>query len=184
MSIPKKKLLMNSFFTSKFNYCPHTWMCQNRTMNNKISRLQERCLRIVYSDKTSSFEKLLEKDGSAAMHTKNLQTLVTEMFKIYKNLSPAIITDLFHVRQNDYNLRRDSNFALTWFSSGAFTAYFLSVFSIGISIGMFLYIFFSCMYTQIFFFFFISYIFKCQRALTLDLGYRKPPRCVGAISQI
>ena len=60
MSIPKRKLLMNSFFTSPFNYCPLTWMCHSRTMNNKINRLHERYLRIVYSDKTSSFEKLLE----------------------------------------------------------------------------------------------------------------------------
>ena len=59
MSIPKRELLMNSFFTSQFNYCRLTWMCHSRTMNNKINRLRERCLRIVYSDNTSSFEKLL-----------------------------------------------------------------------------------------------------------------------------
>ena len=81
-------------------------------MNNKINRLYERCFRIVHSDKTSSFEKLLEKDGSVTIHTRNLQTLATEMFKVYKNLSPAIIADLFHVRQNNYNLRHDSYFAI------------------------------------------------------------------------
>ena len=81
-------------------------------MNNKINRLHKRCLRIVHSDKTSSFEKLLEKDGSVTIHTRNLQTLATEMFKVYKNLSPAIIADLFHVRQNNYNLRHDSYFAI------------------------------------------------------------------------
>ena len=105
MRKPKSKLLMNSFFTSQFNYCPLTWMCRRRTVNNKINRLHERCLRIVYSDKTSSSEKLLEKDGSFTLHTRNSQTLETEMFKVYKNLSPAIIANLFHVRQNNYNLR-------------------------------------------------------------------------------
>ena len=112
MSIPKRKLLMNSFFTSQFNYCTLTWMCHSRTMNNKINRLHERCLRIIYSDKTSSFEKLLEKDGSVTIHTRNLQTLATEMFKVYKNLSPAIIADIFHIRQNNYNLRHDSYLAI------------------------------------------------------------------------
>ena len=34
------------------------------------------------------------------------------MFKVYKNLSPAIIADLFHVRQNKYNLRHGSYFAI------------------------------------------------------------------------
>ena len=55
MSIPKRKLLMNSFLTSQFNYRPLTWMCHSRKLNNKINCLHERCLRIVYSDKTSSF---------------------------------------------------------------------------------------------------------------------------------
>ena len=112
MSIPKRKLLMNSFFTSQFNYCPLTWMCHSRTMTNKIYHLHEKCLPIVYSDKTSSFEKLLEKDGSVTIHTRNLQTLATEMFKVYKNLSPAITADLFHVWQKNYNLRHDSYYAL------------------------------------------------------------------------
>ena len=87
-------------------------MCHSRTMNNRINRLHERCLRIVLSDKTSSFEKMLEKDRSITMHTRKLKTLATEMFKVYKNLSPAIIADLFHVRQNNYNLRHDSYFAI------------------------------------------------------------------------
>ena len=51
-SISKRKMLMNPFFTSQFNYCSLTWMCHSRTMNNKINRLHERCLRIVHSDKT------------------------------------------------------------------------------------------------------------------------------------
>ena len=104
--------MMKSFFTSQFNYCPLTWMRHSRTTNNKINCLHERCLRIVYSDRRSSFEKLLEKDGSATIYTRNLQTLATEMFKVYKNLSPAIIADFFHIRQNNYNLRNDFYFAL------------------------------------------------------------------------
>ena len=87
-------------------------MCHSRTMNNKINRLHERCLRIVYSDKTSSFENLLERDGSVTIHTRNLQTLATETFKVYKNLSPATIADLFHVWQKICNLRHDSYFAI------------------------------------------------------------------------
>ena len=38
MSVPKRKLLMNYFFTSQLNYCPLTWMCHSRTINNKINR--------------------------------------------------------------------------------------------------------------------------------------------------
>ena len=72
--------------------------------------MHERCLRIVHSDRTSTFEKLLEKDGSVTIHTKNLQTRAMEM--VDKNLSPTIIADLFHIRQNNYNLRYGSYFAI------------------------------------------------------------------------
>ena len=54
MNLTKRKLLMNSFFRSQFNYCPLVWMCHNRTINNKINRLHERCLHIVYNDNKSS----------------------------------------------------------------------------------------------------------------------------------
>ena len=36
---------------SQFNYCPFLiWMFHSRTLHNKINRLHERALRIVYSD--------------------------------------------------------------------------------------------------------------------------------------
>ena len=49
---------MNLFFTSQFNefilHCPIIWMCNSKTVNNKINKLHERCLRIVYNEKKSS----------------------------------------------------------------------------------------------------------------------------------
>ena len=42
--IPKRTLLMNSFFISQFNYCCLVWMCHSRLMNNKITRLQKNFL--------------------------------------------------------------------------------------------------------------------------------------------
>ena len=75
---------MNAFFKSQFSYC-----CAN---NGKINRLRERCLRIIYSDKYSTFETLLEKDGSVSVHSRNLQILATEMYKIKNDLSPLIVT--------------------------------------------------------------------------------------------
>ena len=105
MSIPNRKLLINSFFISQFNYCPLVWMCHSRLMNNKINRLHEKCLRIVYSDKTSSFEELLDKDGSVILHKRNLKVFATDMFKIYWNLSPNIVAETFRTYRNNYNLR-------------------------------------------------------------------------------
>ena len=76
----KRRILMNSFFRSQFNYCPLIWMSHSRTNNRKINRLHERCLRIMYYDKQSSFIKLLEKVNSVSIHQRNLQILAIEMF--------------------------------------------------------------------------------------------------------
>ena len=54
-------------------------MCHSRLMSNKINRLHEKCLRGVCSDKTLSFEELLNKDRSVTIHTRNLQVSATEI---------------------------------------------------------------------------------------------------------
>ena len=37
IDLNKKRLLVNAFFLSRFNYCPLVRMCLNRTINNKIN---------------------------------------------------------------------------------------------------------------------------------------------------
>ena len=66
----KLSLLIRTFVTSQFQYCPLVWMYHSRKMNNKINRLHERALRIAYKDYASSFVSLLEKDGSVTIHRK------------------------------------------------------------------------------------------------------------------
>ena len=56
----KRSILMNSCFRSQFNYCFLVWMFHSRTINNKIKHLYKRYLRVVDSEKTSFFEKVLE----------------------------------------------------------------------------------------------------------------------------
>ena len=75
MPLYKKKMVMNSFFNAKFNYCPLIWILCSRKNNNKIKHPHERCLRLIYSDKKSSHENLLEKDNSVSIHHKNNSTL-------------------------------------------------------------------------------------------------------------
>ena len=45
-----RKTLMKSFIDSQFNYCPLIWIQHTRSLNNKINKLQEGSLRIVYED--------------------------------------------------------------------------------------------------------------------------------------
>ena len=55
INIGKERILMNSLFKSQFDYCPLIWMCHSRRNNRKINRLNERCSKILYNDKQSSF---------------------------------------------------------------------------------------------------------------------------------
>ena len=81
----KKRILMNAFFNSRFNY----WMRHNRTTNRKVNRLHERCLRIIYNGEHSSFEELLEEDDFVATDNKNIEYLAVS--KIYLSIKIVIL---------------------------------------------------------------------------------------------
>ena len=112
MSLSTKRTLMNAFFNSQFNYCPLIWMCHSRENTNKINRLHERCLRIIYNDKRSSFNALLEKEGFVSIHERNIKILATGMFKVSKNIAPPQMHEIFKLKdQPQYNLRFNSLFS-------------------------------------------------------------------------
>ena len=103
---------MNAFFRSQFSYCPLVWMCHSRTLNDKINRLHERCLRIVYNDKLSSFQNLLDQDRSVSVNTRSLHTLAIEMYKVSKSIAPKIFADIFSCNsRGNYDLRYQSEFS-------------------------------------------------------------------------
>ena len=113
MDFSKKRKLVNAFFLSQFNYCPLVWMCHNHTVNNQINRLHERCLRLTYNDRQSSYDASLKRDGSVSIYHRNIRTLAIEMFKVLKGLSPAVFNETFPVKQvKKYNLRHTSDFSV------------------------------------------------------------------------
>ena len=62
-----------------------------RTLNNKINRIHERSLQVVYNDKKVTFKELLDKGKAVIMHTRNLQMLLTEKFKVKIVESPSVM---------------------------------------------------------------------------------------------
>ena len=97
---------MKTFIEYQFNYCPLIWMFHSRIINNKINRLHERDLRIVYSDFKSSFESLFMKDNSFSVHERNIQSLAIEIYKFLNGLSPSFLNKVFRKNiSNSHNLR-------------------------------------------------------------------------------
>ena len=106
----KLRILMKAFIESQFNYCPLVWMFHSRTLNNRINRLHEKALRLVYKGGHCSFVELLNKDNAVSIHHRNLQILVTEMYKVKNNLSSTIMSNIFPENNTVYDLRYKREF--------------------------------------------------------------------------
>ena len=76
MNYEKRRVIMKSFITLQFSYCPLAWMFHSRGTNDLINKIHDRALRCVYNDSTSTFEELLIKDNSVSIHHRNLQVLL------------------------------------------------------------------------------------------------------------
>ena len=90
-------MLMNAFFGFQINYCPVFWMFHSRALNNKIYRLHERCLRVIYNDKNSNFEELIEKVNSVSIRYRNIQTVAIEKCKAANGKSPELMNEIFQL---------------------------------------------------------------------------------------
>ena len=112
VSQEKLKLIMNTFVKSQFNYCPLLWMFHSRTLNNRINRLHERALRIVYQNEELSFQELLVLAGDVTVHQKNLQRLAIEMFKVKNDIAPIPFQKIFEDTNKTYNLRNQNTWVL------------------------------------------------------------------------
>ena len=101
----EKSLIFNSMIKSHFNYCPLIWMFCSRTSNNRINRLHERSLRVLYMDEDNDFSSLLKMNRDITIHHRNIQVLILEVFKIKHGLAPPIMESILKKRTNIYNLR-------------------------------------------------------------------------------
>ena len=98
---------MNAFFNVQFSYCPLTWMFHSRKLNNKINKLHERCLRIVYNNNTSTYEELLGTDSTVSVHFRNVQALVTGLYQAMNGFSPDIKKEVFPLNENSFYSTRN-----------------------------------------------------------------------------
>ena len=67
MSFKQRRILLKTFIESQFGYCSLIWMFHSRRVSNKIKRLHEHSLRIVYKDNCSSYVDLLVKEQTFSL---------------------------------------------------------------------------------------------------------------------
>ena len=68
-----------------------------------MKRLYELHTKIELSD----FETMLGKDNAVTIHVRNLQLLMTEIFKTQHSLNPTFMKEIFVSKNNLYNLRNE-----------------------------------------------------------------------------
>ena len=103
---------MKAYIESQFGYCPLVWMFCGRQENNRINHLHERALRIVYNDYESTLENLFELDNSVSIHHRNIRLLSIKLYKVKHNLSNQVMSELFNLRNINYDFRSQTDFEL------------------------------------------------------------------------
>ena len=76
-----------------------------RKSNSLVNKVQERALRLTYKDNENNPQALLNENNETSVHQRNLQFLMTEIYKIKNNYAAPIIHHLFQCRENAFNLR-------------------------------------------------------------------------------
>ena len=92
-----KLTIYNSFIVSNFNYCPLAWHFCSMSSTNKMEKVQERALRFINNDFTSSLQDLLSSTSTVSLHVRRMKQMATEVFKIVNDMSPEYIKDLITI---------------------------------------------------------------------------------------
>ena len=90
-----KLLLSKSVILSGLNYCSTVRFFITASDKRKLKRMQEKGLRAVFNDNTSSYESLLKKATLPTLCNRRLQVLTILMLKVKNGMSPDYISDLF-----------------------------------------------------------------------------------------
>ena len=71
----ERKVFINSFVLSNFNYCPLIWILTNAKSVHKTEAIQKRALRFMLNDCESSYEDLLKKSGNPSLNLRRTKSL-------------------------------------------------------------------------------------------------------------
>ena len=108
----QRKTLLNSFIKSQFSYHPLIWMFTSKGLNRKINRFHEKSLRLILNDNQSTVDEMLDTLNEKTTLQQCIDRLLTEVYKFLNGCSPDIMNEVFHLRQNTYNLRNFHAFAI------------------------------------------------------------------------
>ena len=102
-----RKMLIQSFVFSHFNYCPLVWYCTTAKQLQKIEKIQERALRFITDDYETPYEMLMR--NTETMRVRQMQSLCVEIYKTLSDLNPKYMRELFERNSSSYSTRRPND---------------------------------------------------------------------------
>ena len=102
LTVEKAKLLANAFINSQFNYAPLIWMFANKSSIDKILKIHERTLQIVYN----VYDESLNRSDNISIHQKHPRYLAIEVYKSLCKFNLGFKWNFFERNHIPYNLLR------------------------------------------------------------------------------
>ena len=93
---------------SNFNSCPFVWHFCGQGNNQKLEKIQERALRILFADYDSPYQDLLNKAGTTTLLIQRLRLIALTVFKSLHGLNPPCLNDMFIHKDMPYSMRDSS----------------------------------------------------------------------------
>ena len=102
-----KEALVNTFVYLNFNYCSLVWHFLTKKSTNKIEKIQEPCLKLLYSNTTETYDDFLVRTLQSSMEIKRLRTLATEISKTLNDINPNYIKEIFYLSPHETHKKYD-----------------------------------------------------------------------------
>ena len=101
-----KEALYRAFILPNFTYCSQVWHHRGTRNANKLEKVNERALRLIYKDNSTPYQTLLKWIGfDSTLETCRIQDILVTVNSCFQGRVPASINRLINVRRNNYDLR-------------------------------------------------------------------------------
>ena len=109
MGHTERKLIMQVFTLSNFDYCALIWHFCSESNTAKIEKIQDRALRLVLDDHILGYPTLLGKAATDPLKTKRIKMLAMEIYKTIYSINPNYMKEIFKMNKSqNYNFRSDN----------------------------------------------------------------------------
>lgn len=115
--LEKAKLtLFKSLILVDLKYCNKVWHFCKASDAQKLEKILERALQVVYNYKKDMYEELLSKAKLPSLANRCLQDILILVYKVKNSIAPQQVCSIFLKQSKQYNLP-NSNFAIPSFNS-------------------------------------------------------------------